>query len=104
MQRRVGGANATFVYIGASGLKSFTDDTLPAGSASVTYQITAVRSTARGNPARFTVNFGVGGDGQQVASMASSGAPVDFLNVEIPAPLANGKTKRRNGHPVVLGR
>jgi hypothetical protein len=39
------------------------DDTLPIASAPVTYQITAVRSTARGNPAQYTVNFGTGGGG-----------------------------------------
>lgn len=43
------------------GVKTFLDETLPTGSAPVTYKITAVRSTARGNPAQFTVNFGVGG-------------------------------------------
>jgi hypothetical protein len=54
---------APFQYIGALGGRSFTDETLPSGSASVTYQITAVRSTVRGNPAQFTINFGIGGGG-----------------------------------------
>jgi hypothetical protein len=53
-----------FVFIGASGSKSFLDETLQRGAAPATYQITAVRSTSRGNPAQFTVNFGIGGDGQ----------------------------------------
>lgn len=51
-------------FVGASGVKSFVDDALPGGAATpVTYQITAVRSTARGNPAQFSVNFGIGGGG-----------------------------------------
>lgn len=55
-------------YIGASGVRSFVDDSLPAGTASATYLITAVRSTARGETAAFIVNFGVtGGVGQQAA-------------------------------------
>ena len=58
-----GGSPAgAFTFIGTTGVKSFTDETLPAGSGSqVTYQVTAVRSTSRGNPAQFTVNFGTGG-------------------------------------------
>lgn len=57
-------AAGDFVFIGASGSKTFTDETLLRGAAPATYQITAVRSTSRGNPAQFTVNFGIGGDGQ----------------------------------------
>jgi len=56
-------------FVGASGVKTFTDETLPSGSAPVTYQITAVRSTSRGNPAQFTVNFGIGGPGLTIASI-----------------------------------
>jgi hypothetical protein len=59
--RRVGpaGAGGAFVALGASGTRRFVDATVPAGAASVTYQITAVRSTAVGAAARFTVNLGV---------------------------------------------
>jgi hypothetical protein len=39
----------------------------------VTDQITAVRSTARGNPAQFTVNFGIGGPGVIIASVVEGG-------------------------------
>jgi hypothetical protein len=64
VKRQIGGVGSGgFVFVGASGVRSFTDDTLPSGSAPVTYQITAVRSTARGKPAQFTVNFGIGGGG-----------------------------------------
>jgi hypothetical protein len=47
-----------FTFVGSTGSRVFTDDTVPAGAAVVTYQITAVRSTARGKPARHTVRFG----------------------------------------------
>ncbi len=47
-----------FTYIGGSGGKELTDNTIPAGTSSVTYQIQAVRSTAVGPWAQFNVNFG----------------------------------------------
>lgn len=58
VMRQVRG-EAGFRYIGAVGVKRFTDDTLPAGAAEVHYRITAVRSTARGKSALFVVNLGV---------------------------------------------
>jgi hypothetical protein len=61
--KRRSGAAGSFVYAGSSGVRTFVDETLQAGTASVTYQVTAIRSTQRGNPAQFTVNFGVGGAG-----------------------------------------
>ncbi len=39
-----------FAFIGASGSRKFIDDTLPAGTTGVTYQIIAVRSTSEGAP------------------------------------------------------
>jgi hypothetical protein len=65
----------TMQFIGASGVKSFTDDTLPGGGGAspATYQVTAVRSTSRGNPAQFTVNFGIGGPGLTIASVVEGG-------------------------------
>jgi len=59
VQRRVDGGPYTFV--GSSGERAFIDETLPAGSSTVLYKVTAVRSTKRGEPALFVVNFGVGG-------------------------------------------
>ena len=59
--RRIGAAGA-FIPLTTLGARGFTDTTLPAGTATVTYQITAVRSTAAGVPAQFTVNFGSGGE------------------------------------------
>ncbi|KAA0213038.1 MAG: hypothetical protein DYG94_12075 [Leptolyngbya sp. PLA3] len=75
IRRAVGGG--AFAFVGASGVKSFTDDTLVSGAAPVTYRITAVRSTARGNPAQFTVNFGTGGPGRTIAGITSAGDGAD---------------------------
>jgi len=69
VKRQIGGG--AFEFVGATGVKTFTDDTLT-GASPVTYQITAVLSTARGNPAQFVVNFGVGGGGLTVASVVST--------------------------------
>lgn len=68
IKRRVGSTGA-FGYVGSTGVKTFTDDTVAAGSPSVTYQVTAIRSTQRGNPGQFTVSFGVGGPGLTIASV-----------------------------------
>jgi len=43
------GATGEFGYLGGVGGKSFIDDTVPAGSAQVQYQIQAVRSTSIGH-------------------------------------------------------
>jgi hypothetical protein len=48
-----------FTFIATAGERRFTDDTLSTGATSATYQVTALRSTGRGSPARFGVNFGV---------------------------------------------
>jgi hypothetical protein len=53
------GIDGEFVYIGGSGTKSFIDDTLPAGTATLTYRVQAIRSTKAGASATFNVNFGV---------------------------------------------
>jgi hypothetical protein len=64
------GAGGEFTSVGVVGAKRFLDTTLPAGaSASVTYQIVAIRSTAAGVAARFTVNLGVQGSAGAAASM-----------------------------------
>jgi hypothetical protein len=80
IKRTIGsGPSATTTFVGATGVKSFIDDTLPVGSSPVTYQITAVRSTTRGNPAQFTVSFGIvsgGGGGMFVASVNEGSSPL----------------------------
>lgn len=68
VMRRVG-AGGQMQYVGSVGTKSFLDETLPAGSAGVVYQITAVRSTRRGDPAQFLVSFGVGGASATVTAV-----------------------------------
>ena len=55
--RRIG-MTGPFKYLGGSGSKRFVDETIPAGSAQLTYQIRARRSTAVGPWALFNVNFG----------------------------------------------
>lgn len=67
VRRRTGGDTGPFVFVGSVGVRTFVDGTVPSGSAPVTYQITAVRSTTRGNPAQFTVNFG--NDGASVSTI-----------------------------------
>ena len=57
------------IVVGTSGKKEFTDDTLPSTLGPVTYQIIAVRSTAKGPMAEFTVKFGIGGGGEMTASI-----------------------------------
>ncbi|HYE62980.1 MAG TPA: fibronectin type III domain-containing protein [Phycisphaerales bacterium] len=49
-------------FIGATGVRSFSD-AIPKASPGVSYQITAVRSTRRGNPAVFDVRLGTSGGG-----------------------------------------
>lgn len=48
-----------FAFIGTSGgEKSFMDETLPAGTRTCTYELTALRSTRRGSPGRYSMSFG----------------------------------------------
>lgn len=65
------GESGTLTYLGGVGEKKFVDDTLPAGSTNIVYQVQAVRSTAKGPWATFNVRFGQGGPGA-----GGSGAPV----------------------------
>jgi hypothetical protein len=74
VMRKIG--SGAFTFVGATGVKTFTDDTLPSGATPCTYQVTAVRSTARGNPGQFTVSFGIGGPGLTIASVTSESSSV----------------------------
>lgn len=71
MLRQTSGATG-FTFVGAPGTRSFTDDSLPAGAAPVTYRVTAIRSTLRGDPAQFTVSFGSSDSGLSIASVVES--------------------------------
>jgi hypothetical protein len=72
--RRVG-ATGEFVFLGATGSKTFVDNTVPAGSSALTYQIQAVRSTSVGAWAQFNVNFGAEGSGGAVRAFVTESAP-----------------------------
>ncbi|MCL4220112.1 MAG: hypothetical protein KJZ65_01955 [Phycisphaerales bacterium] len=74
IMRRVG--SGPFSYLDAPGQRQFVDAGVPAGAASVTYQITAARSTTRGNPAQFTVTFGTGAGAGTIASVTSDAVAV----------------------------
>ena len=70
-----------FSIIGAVGLKRFTDFTLPLGSSSVQYIVSAQRGEQVGIPSSpFTVQFGTGGDGLQITAQ--------FTDEDAPAKLA----------------
>jgi len=71
--RRIGNAS-DFSYLGGTGAKSFVDDTLPAGSSSMVYKLQAVRSTATGPWATFTVLVGMGSSGMTASVAPSTGA------------------------------
>ena len=66
------GASGAFVPLTSVGTRSLTDPTVPSATASVTYRITAVRSTAVGLAAEFVVNFGTGATGEMFASVVSA--------------------------------
>ncbi|HZZ42887.1 MAG TPA: hypothetical protein VFE58_08105 [Tepidisphaeraceae bacterium] len=68
------GTAGPFAVIGGSGTRSFIDNTVPAGVAGLVYQITALRSTAVGTTAQFSVNFGTT-SGEMMTSVAQ-GLPV----------------------------
>lgn len=53
------GPTGELVYLGGVGAKKFVDDTVPAGTAQVQYQIQAVRSTGKSDWAMFIVNLGM---------------------------------------------
>jgi hypothetical protein len=57
IRRSVDGA--AFAHLASVGKRFFLDARIPAGAARVVYEVTAVRSTRRGSPALFNVNFGV---------------------------------------------
>lgn len=62
-------------FVGATGVRTFVDETLP-GTSPVMYQVTAIRSTSRGNPAQFTVTFGTGGGGFAITGVSGENTTV----------------------------
>jgi hypothetical protein len=66
------GSDGDYIYLGGTGEKRFTDETVPAGATSLTYKIQAVRSTAAGMWATFNVFFGANSSGQMTASVTDT--------------------------------
>jgi hypothetical protein len=85
IKRKTG--TAAPAYIGATGVRNFTDNTVPSSAAAsgVTYQITGVRSTARGVTAQFVVNFGVGGPGITETSLVDESSGEGMPPVQLAA-------------------
>ena len=63
---------AEWTYIGGTGQRKYADQTVPAGVPSVMYQIRGTRSTAVGDGAEFTVNFGTTSSGTMTASVVET--------------------------------
>ncbi|MDQ7014102.1 MAG: hypothetical protein Q9O74_09430 [Planctomycetota bacterium] len=67
---------AAMTYVDTVGEKVFTDTTLPNGCGPVTYRVTGVRSTVKGDPGQFTVQMGTGtvteeGEGEPTLGIAA---------------------------------
>ncbi|VAX40508.1 hypothetical protein MNBD_PLANCTO03-1213 [hydrothermal vent metagenome] len=58
MRSDAGGAMS---FVNTAGDKSYIDTTIPANTSPLVYQITAIRSMLRGDPAQFIVQIGGGG-------------------------------------------
>lgn len=65
----------TFEYVGGVGTKKFTDNTLPAGTFQVIYQIRGVRTTAIGEAEEFIVSIGAGSGGTMMANVVEPTPP-----------------------------
>ena len=70
--RQIAPPDGPLEYIGGSGMREFTDSTLPEGSSNVMYQIQAVRSTAVGEVATFNVKFGTSSAGPTIDSVVET--------------------------------
>lgn len=81
---RRSGAEGPLVFVGAVGVRSFTDITIPAGTTTVQYIVTAQRAETTGIPSSpYTVMFGNAGAGVAGASIAAQ-----FTGTTPPAKLA----------------
>lgn len=58
------GQGASFQFVMNALERTFTDETIPQGTGSVTYRVQAIRSTGRGYAAETTINFGSGNQAQ----------------------------------------
>lgn len=74
IKRRTGGSGP-FAFVGAVGRRIFTDNTVPAGSASIQYVVQGQRGDAVGPACSpFTVQFGVSGPGLAIVNQFSEAA------------------------------
>ena len=62
IERRLN-AGGSYTFRAAVGERKFVDNTIPFGTDQIDYRITAQRSDATGDPAIWTVRFGMGGGG-----------------------------------------
>lgn len=70
--RRRNGVTGGFLFVGTSGKKEFIDKTIPAGTSVVTYEVQGQRSGINGPVTQFTVQFGVGGNGQATVNISDA--------------------------------
>ncbi len=54
--------NGPMTFVDTAGKRKFTDNPIPGAVGPLTYEITAIRSTLRGNPAEFNVRLGASGN------------------------------------------
>jgi hypothetical protein len=59
-------------HVGTVGTRSFTDATIPAGSSTVNYTVTAIRSTLKGTAGQFVVQFGTSGGAGAAGSIGTA--------------------------------
>lgn len=63
--RRKLATESNFVEIGSSGVKAFTDNTIPAGTTSATYRVRAQRGEATSNwSQQVAIQFSASGDSE----------------------------------------
>ena len=61
VERAVGNPDGPMAYVGTTGEKKFIDQTIPAGTSMIFYQVRGVRSTKVGPTATHFVKLGGGG-------------------------------------------
>jgi hypothetical protein len=71
MYRDAAGRETQYELLGTAGSRRYIDTMVPAGAASITYQITGVRGLKRGEPASFNVVLGVRVGGAEGARRAA---------------------------------
>lgn len=67
------GLDGRFKFVCTAPERRFRDETIPPGTASVTYRVVAMTTTRRGRPAEKTVSFGSGGGSGCVIEEHASG-------------------------------